>query len=258
MKPYYEHAGITIYCGDCREVMPLLAAASVGLVASDLPYGTTDCAWDHKLPMPVLWAAWQRVLMPGRAVVLTASQPFTSDVVSSNRDAFKCEWIWEKNAGSNFGTVKYQPMKEHESVLVFGAGTVLYQPIMQARSATGLQRVKHVVNYDTSAEVYGSGGLTGQVSSTRPDERYPRSIQRFNRERGLHPTQKPVDLFAYLIRTYTLPGDVVLDCCMGSGTTLVAAHRTGRSAIGIEIEERYCEVAATRLHRESLSVETAR
>lgn len=251
MKPFYEHAGITIYHGDCRDVMPSLAASSVGLVACDLPYGMTDCVWDSELSLPVLWAEWKRLLLPGRAVALTASQPFTSGLVWSNRDAFKHEWIWEKNAGSNFGTVKYQPMKEHESVLVFGWGKVLYQPIMQARAEAGLSRVKHVVNYDTSAEVYGNGGLTGQASSKRPDERYPRSIQRFNRERGFHPTQKPVDLFAYIARTYTLPGDVVLDCCMGSGTTLIAARRTGRSAIGIEINEAYCEVAARRLSQEA-------
>jgi site-specific DNA-methyltransferase (adenine-specific) len=166
----------------------------------------------------------------------------------SNPKAFRVEWIWEKNAGSNFGTVKRQPMKEHESVLVFSWGRYRYNPQMQERAAAGLARVRAgVVNYSTRAEAYASGGLTGEASSQRPDLRYPRSIQRFNRERGLHPTQKPVDLMAYFVRTYTDPGWTVLDCCAGSGSTLIAAAREGREAVGIEKDERYCEVIATRL-----------
>ena len=253
MKPYYEENGITIYHGDCRELMPCLTPVSIGLIIADLPYAMTDCLWDGEIPLSSLWPAWRRLLMPNRAVVLTASQPFTSAVVMSQRDAFKHEWIWEKNAGSNFGTVKFQPMKEHESVLVFGWGKVLYLPIMQERAPSGLSRVQTVVNYDTRAEVYSSGGLTGQASSKRPNQRYPRSIQKFNRERGLHPTQKPVGLVDYMIRTYSVEGDTTLDCCMGSGTTLVAALQTGRKAIGIEIEEKYCEVAAERLRQGALN-----
>jgi site-specific DNA-methyltransferase (adenine-specific) len=244
---WYRNDWATVYRGDCLEVMPTLDAGSCGLIVSDLPYGMTDCKWDTHLPLDRLWAEWKRLLAPGRAAVLTASQPFTSTLVASNPKTFKHEWIWEKNAGSNFGTVKHQPMKEHESVLVFGWGKVLYQPIMQERAASGLARVQTVVNYDTSAEAYSSGGLTATASSKRPDLRYPRSIQRFNRERGLHPTQKPVALIEYLIQTYTEPGDLVLDPCMGSGTTLVAAGNLGRRAIGIEIEDWYCSVGARRL-----------
>lgn len=249
--PFYEDEAATIYHGDCFNVLPFLPARAYGLVATDLPYGMTDCRWDTELDLDSLWAEWKRLLEPGRAVVLNASQPFTSALVMSNPDAFKHEWVWEKNAGSNFGTLKYQPMKEHESILVFGWGKVLYQPKMQERSGGGLARVQSgSVNYDTSAEVYSKGGLTGTASSKRPDLRHPRSIQRFNRERGLHPTQKPVALMEYLIETYTEPGDTVLDCCMGSGTTLVAARNLGRRAVGIEIERDYCEVAAERLRSE--------
>lgn len=186
--------------------------------------------------------------MPTGAVALTASQPFTSTLITSNPKAFKHEWIWEKNAGSNFGTVKRQPMKEHESVLIFAWGRYYYDPQMQPRAESGLSRVRSgVVNYATKAEAYGSGGLTGAASSKRPDLRYPRSIQRFNRERGLHPTQKPVALMEYLCRTYTAPGALILDPCAGSGSSLVAAVSTGRKAIGVENHEPYCEVIAKRL-----------
>lgn len=248
MTPYYDDGTCTIYHGDCLAVMPDLHDSSVDLVLTDLPYGMTDCKWDSQIPLDDLWKLWRHVLRADGVVALTASQPFTSTLVASNPARFKHEWIWEKNAGSNFGTVKRQPMKEHESVLIFSWGRYFYNPIMQERAASGLARVQSgVVNYDTRAEVYESGGLTGQASSHRPDLRYPRSIQKFNRERGLHPTQKPVALMRYLIETYTEPGWTVLDCCMGSGSTLVAAQATGRHAIGIETEERYCDVAAGRV-----------
>lgn len=255
--PYYEDDLVTLYHGDCLEVMAELNElneSAVDLVLTDLPYGMTDCKWDSQLPLDDLWRLWRRALHPDGAVALTASQPFTSTLVASNPGRFKTEWIWEKNAGSNFGTVKRQPMKEHESVLIFSWGKYHYAPQMQERSGGGLARVQSgVVNYATKAEAYGSGGLTGNASSQRPDLRYPRSIQRFNRERGLHPTQKPVDLMAYMIRTYTVPEATVLDCCAGSGSTLVAASREGRRSIGVEVDERYCEIAARRLIQDVLT-----
>lgn len=230
-----------IWHGDCFHVMPQLPDKSVDLVLADLPYGTTDCKWDKTLQLDELWANYRRLLKPSGAVILTASQPFTSLLVVSNLKEFKVEWIWEKNAGSNFGTVKWQPMKEHESVLVFANGTPFYNPIMEQRAPSGLARVQTVVNYNTSAEVYENGKLDGQVSSKCPDLRYPRSVQKFNRERGLHPTQKPVALMRYMIETYSRPGSVVLDNCMGSGTTGVACAETGRIFVGIELDaNHYC------------------
>lgn len=250
--PYYSDDLVTLYHGDCLEVLPRLQASSMALVLTDLPYGMTQCAWDSQLPLDILWREWRRLLVPEGSVALTASQPFTSTLVASNPKAFKCEWIWEKNAGSNFGSVKRQPMKEHESVLIFAWGRYYYEPQMQERSGGGLDRVRSgVVNYATRTENY-QGGLHGNVSSKRPDLRYPRSIQRFNRERGLHPTQKPVDLMAYMVRSYSLPGSTVLDNCAGSGSTLVAAVREGRKAVGVELDERYCEVAAKRLSQDTL------
>lgn len=140
-----------LWHGDCFHVMPQLPDKSVDLVLTDLPYGTTDCKWDKTLPLDDLWANYRRLLKPGGAIILTASQPFTSLLVVSNLKEFKVEWIWEKNAGSNFGTVKWQPMKEHESVLVFANGTPCYNPIMEQRAPSGLARVQTVVNYNTRA-----------------------------------------------------------------------------------------------------------
>lgn len=251
MTIYYQDDNVTLYHGDCAEVLPNLQPGSVDQVLVDLPYGMTDCAWDTPLDLQVLWAEWKRLLTPAGSISLTASQPFTSTLVASNPRAFKTEWIWEKNAGSNFGTLKRTPMKEHESVLVFAFGKYTYNPQMQERAASGLSRVKSgVVNYRTKTEVYAKGGLTGEASSNRPDLRYPRSIQKFNRERGLHPTQKPVDLMRYMIRSYTEAGATVLDHCAGSGSTLIGATREGRKSIGVELEERYCEVIAKRCQEE--------
>jgi len=164
----------------------------------------------------------------------------------SNPKLFRHEWIWKKNAGSNFGALRYQPFKEHESVLVFGKKAVVYNPIMQERAESGKSRVNYEVNYDTKTEVYGDG-LNKQITSNRPDLRYPSSVQKFNRERGLHPTQKPVALFEYLIRTYTNEGELILDNCTGSGTTAVAAINTGRNFIGIEKETEYVDIARRRV-----------
>ena len=248
LEPYYADESVTLYHGDCLDVIPtVINEGAISLILADLPYGMTHCAWDSQIDLGRLWSLFRHSLKADGAVVLTASQPFTSTLVASNPGCFRHEWIWEKNAGSNFGNIKRQPMKEHESVLVFSWGKYHYSPIMQERAASGLARVRSgVVNYATKSEVY-AGGLTGTASSIRPDLRYPRSIQRFNRERGLHPTQKPVALMRYVIDTYTEPGWVVLDPCAGSGSTLVAAKQLGRKAIGVEIDESYCEVIAKRL-----------
>ena len=232
----------TLYMGDCREIL-----SSVGVVAAvmtDPPYGMTDASWDTAPNVAAMW----RMLKAGRddaVFILTASQPFTSAVVLGNEKDFRVEWIWEKNAGSNFGTVKSVPMKEHESVLVFAKTQPFYSPVMEQRAPSGAARVKTIVNYNSQPEAYG--GFTGTASSMRPDLRFPRSIQKFNRERGLHPNQKPVGLIEYFLRTYTKEGDTVLDPYMGSGTTGVACKNLGRKFIGVEIEPRYFDVARARI-----------
>jgi site-specific DNA-methyltransferase (adenine-specific) len=172
--------------------MSRLPDQSVDMVLCDLPYGTTGCAWDAVIPFEPLWTAYRRLLKPGGAAVLTSSQPFTSALVMSNPSWFKCEWIWKKNAGSNFGTVKFQPMKEHESVLVFGDGRVKYFPQMQERAESGKAMIARGVKSKASkgADVFGGFNQGYDNSTADPNLRYPSSVQLFNRERGLHPTQK--------------------------------------------------------------------
>ncbi|MDR6421297.1 site-specific DNA-methyltransferase (adenine-specific) [Paraburkholderia phenoliruptrix] len=236
---------IDLRLGDCLEVMATIPSGSVDLILCDLPYGTTACKWDSVIPFEPLWEQYRRIAKPNAAIVLTASQPFSSQLVMSAPHLFRHGWIWEKDGGSNFATVKFGPMKEHEDVLVFGFDRINYYPIMQERIGSRKGRATTTVDGGRKNSVYGSqeGGKVLDV----PVLRVPRSIQRFNRERGLHPTQKPVALMEYLIRTYTKEGETVLDNCMGSGTTGVAAARTGRKFIGIERDPGYFAIATNRI-----------
>lgn len=226
--------------GDCLELMRQLPDHSIDMILCDLPYGTTACKWDTVIPFEPLWEQYHRIAKERAAIVLTASQPFTSALVMSNIETFRCEWIWRKNAGSNFAQMKYQPMKEHESVLVFGKKSPVYNPIKQERSEAGKSRVKHPVKMNSTGNGKGGVyGIEGSVVKNIDDLRFPSSVQNFNRERGLHPTQKPVALFEYLIRTYTNPGDLVLDNCSGSGTTAIAAENAGRRWVCMEQDPVY-------------------
>lgn len=232
--------------GDTFEWMKELESKSIDLILSDLPYQITANKWDLKLPFDDLWSEYKRLIKDGGAIVLTGSQPFTSALIMSNPKWFKCEWIWEKNRGSNFGAVKYVPMKEHENVIVFGKGRITYNPIMQLRKGAGSDRVKYKITARTKTENYADT-LHNEVELKTTEMRYPSSIQKFNTEVGHHPTQKPVALFEYLIKTYSNEGEIVLDNCIGSGTTAVAAIKTGRNFIGIEKDWDYCEISNERI-----------
>ena len=236
-----------IYCGDCLELMPLIDDKSINMILCDLPYGTTACKWDTVIPFEPLWDNYKRIIKDNGAIVLTASQPFTSKLVISNIKMFKYEWIWEKDGGSNFATVKYMPMKEHENILIFSNGTPNYFPIFQER--VGSRKDKETSSFQTSSK----GGVYGDIEGIGKFEvsllRCPRSIQRFTRERGVHPTQKPVALFEYLIKTYTNENELVLDNCIGSGTTAIACWNTKRNFIGIEQEQEYVDIANKRLEQ---------
>jgi len=237
---------IKLLHGDCLERMKEIPDGSVDMILTDPPYGITACKWDSIIPLAPMWENLKRVIKPNGAIVMTASQPFTSILVTSNLKMFKYEWIWEKDAGSNFATVKYQPMKEHESVLIFGKGKTTYNQIKQERIGwrKGIQTT--TVNSGSSDGVYGTqrGGKKFKVSELR----CPRSIQRFNRERGLHPTQKPVALMEYFIKTYTNKNETVLDFTMGSGSTGVACKNLNRKFIGIELNEEYFKIAQNRIN----------
>ena len=238
--------------GDCLEKMKDIPDKSIDMILCDLPYGSTACKWDVVIPFKPLWEQYKRIIKDRGAIVLTASQPFTSALVMSQPLMFRHEWVWRKEAGSNFATVKFGPMKEHESVLVFSRRRVNYFPIPQERVGRRKGRDTKSCTYQAS-DVYG---IKPQGVFPVGVMRCPSSVQDFNRERGLHPTQKPVALLEYLIKTYTLEGETVLDNCMGSGSTGVACVNTGRNFIGIEKDYKYFEIAKKRIEEHLTTAST--
>lgn len=240
-----------IYLGDCLEIMKLIPEKSIDMVLCDLPYGTTICKWDAIIPFDKLWEQYERIVKPNGAIVLTASQPFTSALLMSKPKWFRHEWIWQKNRGSNFALLKWQPFKEHESVLVFSKETANYYPIKEERSESGKSRCAYTFNNKVTSETINNQTFYNQDGERRSlDEnlRNPSSIQKFNTEVGFHPTQKPTALFEYLINTYSKEGETILDNCIGSGTTAIACKRTGRNFIGIEMEQKYFDIATKRIN----------
>jgi site-specific DNA-methyltransferase (adenine-specific) len=223
-----------LFHGDCLVEMDKIPDGSVDMVFADLPYGMTDLGWDSVIPIDKMWKRIQEIGKSNCLYVFTASQPFTSVLVTSNIKMFKVEWIWQKNAGSNFATTKWYPMREHESVVVFGKGQTTYNPIMQKRSAP----IKAgYVNTSNTGKRLAYSGVTNNKGFTVKDGdmRVPSSVQKFNRQRGLHPNQKPEALIEYLITTYSNAGETVMDFCMGSGTAGVSSAKMGRNFIGIEL-----------------------
>ncbi len=231
--------------GDCLKEMDQIPSKSVDMILTDLPYGITSNKWDSELDLKVLWSQWKRILKENGVVALTASQPFTSTLVVSNLEWFRHEWIWIKNAGSNFANTVREPMKEHESVLIFSPGNWTYNKQMQERAESGKSRAKYTVEFTSKSENYRE--FEGREHHQISELRVPSSWQKFTNERGLHPTQKPVPLFEYMIRTYTNEGETVLDCCAGSGTTAIACVNTKRDFIMIERELQYVEIIRSRL-----------
>ena len=231
--------------GDCLEVMKQIPNASVDMVLCDLPYGTTKNKWDSVIPLEPLWTEYLRLGKTNAGYVFTASQPFTSILVTSNLSMFKHEWVWQKNRGSNFANTVREPFKEHEVVLFFSQGKWTYNKQMQARSGGGVGLIGKTIKCKTQSTNYNE-----QINMTiekLPELRVPSSVQKFNTQVGLHPTQKPVALLEYLIKTYTNPNGVVLDNTMGSGSTGVACANTGRRFIGIERDEKYFQIAKKRV-----------
>ncbi len=246
-------AEVILHHGDCLEIMKDIPTGSVDMILCDLPYGTTACKWDSIIPFVPLWEQYLRITKSNAVIALTASQPFTSALVMSNPTMFRHEWIWIKNRGSNFANTVREPMKEHESVIVFSRGKWTYNKQMQERAESGLARAQYGVEHnDQDRETYRK--FEGRAKHAIGQLRVPSSWQKFNiaagAEKTKHPTQKPVSLMEYLILTYTNPGEVVLDNCMGSGTTGVACIKTGRSFIGIEKDPEYFEIARKRIEEE--------
>jgi site-specific DNA-methyltransferase (adenine-specific) len=250
---------VTIYHGDCLEIMPALESAGIDATIADPPYGTTACAWDSVIPFAPMWEQLKRLNKPSAAIVLFGSQPFTSALVMSNAEWFRYEWMWNKYTPTGFLNAKYAPLKSHESIVVFSQGRHQYNPQKYLKPYQGARTGRGFKNAGapSKGEVYG-GLVNG--SGFRSEFAYPKTVLEFHTGNGWdkreneHPTQKPVELLRYLILTYTNPGDTVLDFTMGSGTTLRAAKDLGRRAIGIEINERYCDLAARRLSQEVLAL----
>lgn len=234
-----------IYHEDCLQGMKRIPNGSVDMILCDLPYGITANRWDTIIDLDALWEQYWRVLKPNGIIALNAAQPFTSRLVMSQLQNFRHEWIWIKNRGGNFANTVREPMKEHESVLVFSRGKWTYNKQMQERTGGGASRVKYNVKFESKSTNYRD--FEGRENNKLPLMRVPSSWQKFNCEVGLHPTQKPVPLCEYLIRTYTNTGETVLDSCMGSGTTGVAAINTGRRFIGFETDNKYFKVAEARI-----------
>lgn len=232
-----------IYQMDCLEGMKLIPDKSIDMILCDLPYGITACKWDSVIPLDELWGAYKRIIKPGGAIVLTATQPFSSMLVASNVKGFKHEWIWQKEKGVGFQVAKYRPMQEHEHVLVFTSKgeKVNYYPIKEPRD-------KVITSKGARSKSESSPIANLNELNLVYTDKYPTSIKMFKRDSSrLHPTQKPVALFEYLIKTYTKEGGIVLDNCMGSGTTAVAATISNRRWLGFEIEPKYIEIANKRL-----------
>lgn len=232
---------INLYNGDCLELMKSISDNSVDMVLCDLPYGTTDCKWDTIIPFDLLWEQYNRICKEDAAMVFTASQPFTTSLAYSNIKNLRYEWIWEKPQGTNPMAAKYMPLKSHENILVFYRKKPTYNPQMWQGTPYG------GFNSDTSkiGEVYGD--MKSQHRDNPEGSRYPKTIIRTKQEKGYHPTQKPVELMEYLIKTYTNENEIVLDNTMGSGSTGVACINTNRKFIGIELEKKYYDVAVDRI-----------
>ena len=236
--------------GDCLDLMKQIPDGSVDMVLTDPPYGTTACKWDSVIPFEPMWEQLKRVTKKNGAIVMTASQPFTSALVMSNVKMFKYCWVWEKSKASNFLQAGYMPLKAHEDVVVFCDGKTTYNPQMvEGKPYSGEKRagVK-----GSNSDVFGNNVPNPLFRRGSPDGlRKPRTVQYFktpeSEGKTLHPTQKPVALMEYLIKTYTNEGETVLDFTMGSGTTGVACVNTNRTFIGIEQDENYYNISQKRI-----------
>lgn len=233
-----------IYLGDCLDLMRDIKDKSVDMILCDLPYGTTACKWDSILDLDILWSEYNRVIKDNGAIVLTSSQPFTTTLISSNIKMFKYNLIWQKEQGTDFFMAKKKPLKNFEEVCVFYKNQPTYNPQMvESDKAWTRKDSGNVFNF-----------ITGQqqkkiVKNSQGKFRYPLSIMKFSRPmmKGIHPTQKPVKLFEYLIKTYSNKGELILDNCAGSGTTAISCINTDRNFILIEKDETYFKLAKERI-----------
>lgn len=234
-----------IFNTDCIAGMSILPDKSMDMILCDLPYGITGCRWDSLIPFPDLWAGYLRVIKDNGAIVLTSAQPFTTELIQSNRKMFRYCWYWSKNMPTGFAFSHHQPLRCIEEVCVFYRCRPTYNPqgIIVLDKPVKCKE-KTVPQHGDS--VYRTDGSLSHDTETCIFH-YPRQLLEIKCERGLHPTQKPVALFDYLVRTYTNPGEIVLDTCVGSGTTAIACLRSGRKFTGFELDTQYYQIAESRI-----------
>jgi len=241
---------------DCFDVFPFIEDKSVNLILCDLPYGTTACKWDVIIPFDKLWEQYERIIKPNGAIVLFGQEPFSSYLRVSNISSYRYDWIWKKNSGSNFLFANKQPMKMNEIISVFYKKQPIYNP-QKTDAVNGYYTNKNSINKgkDNSMQTGNFKELTGiQLKKTNygknyePDKKLPENIIEFKRVRKpIHPTQKPLELIKYLIKTYSNEDDVVMDNCMGSNTTGLACKELNRQYIGIEKDKNYYDVSVSRV-----------
>lgn len=226
--------------GDCLERMKEIESGSIDMILADIPYGTTACKWDSIIDLDLMWQELNRIIKKDGAIVMTAAQPFTTVLISSNMKMFKYCWVWHKNRATNFPNAKRRPLSAHEDIVVFINGTLRYNP----QKTTG-HTPTHSSKQSKQGEIYRGNKVRDYKGGDT--DRYPRTVINFDCERGQHPTQKPVALMEYLIKTYTNENETVLDFTMGSGTAGVAAKNLQRDFIGIELDEGYFKIAKSRI-----------
>jgi DNA modification methylase len=241
---------IDLHKGDCLELMKDIPDKSIDMILCDLPYGTTDCSWDNVIPLEPMWEQYERIIKDDGAIVLFGNEPFSSSLRCSNVKLYKYDWKWDKIQGANFLNVRYQPLKNIEDIMVFSKARTTNgkrQPIKYNPQGFKEHIEEKVNNADYTGSFSSSSVKKGR-SYKSTGKGYPKCLIQFAKDKtGLHPTQKPVALCEYLIKTYTNKGNTVLDNCMGSGTTAIACINTGRNFIGIELDEGYFKIAQERI-----------
>lgn len=250
---------IKLIKGDCLQEMKEIESGSVDMVLTDPPYGTTACKWDSIIPLEPMWEQLKRIIKPNGAIVMTASQPFTTKLIASNINMFKYCWVWNKTRPSGFAQCKNKPMQSHEDIVVFSEGVTIHKGQSKKRMdyyPQGLIEINKITSGARPSQ--NAGGMGARPSHKKliiqTHTNYPRSVLIFAGNHGLHPTQKPVALMEYLIKTYTNESETVLDFTMGSGSTGIACLNTGRKFIGIELDDNYFEVASKRIteHKQNM------
>jgi site-specific DNA-methyltransferase (adenine-specific) len=274
-----EMMTIDLMRGDCLDLMKNIPDNSIDLICCDLPYGTTDVhggkksknrflEWDNIIPLDKLWVEYKRILKDKGVVCLNADQPFTSKLIMSNLDWFRYEWLWKKNITTGFLLANYRPMKQTEDIIIFspagasassakGGNCMTYNPQgLVEKIVNKKNNKKRLGKFLLNEEFMGKNNvLLGEKEYTQKATNYPKEIIEFDMDRQpIHPTQKPVALIEYLVKTYSNEGDVILDNCMGSGTTGVACVRTNRNFIGIEMDDNYFELAKERIEKERANI----